>query len=74
MKADLAPIALEAELRDFFIRVGTEKDARLLLWYAGHGHTSSEEGYLVPADAPASAAGPDFLFKALSLRRFGRRC
>ena len=71
LKEDLASAELEAQLRDFFITVGAEKNARLLLWFAGHGHTINDEGYLVPADAPAPSAGAGFRLKALSLRRFG---
>ena len=71
LKTDLTSAELEAELRYFFIHVGAEKDARLLLWFAGHGHTINDEGYIVPADGPAPTAGPLFRAKALSLRRFG---
>jgi formylglycine-generating enzyme required for sulfatase activity len=70
LKKDVTSAELEAQLRDFFIRVGAERNARLLLWFAGHGHTVDGEGYLVPADAPASSAGAAFHLKALSLRRF----
>ena len=47
-------------------------EARLFVWYAGHGHTERGQGYLVPADAPRpQEAATGFLRKALSMRRFG---
>jgi formylglycine-generating enzyme required for sulfatase activity len=57
-------------LRAFFARTGRDPEARLLLWYAGHGHTVDGEGFLVPADAPRGN-DPDFLVDALPLRDFG---
>jgi hypothetical protein len=57
-------------LREFFARTGRDPEARLLLWYAGHGHTVDGEGFLVPADAPRGN-DPDFLVDALPLRDFG---
>jgi formylglycine-generating enzyme required for sulfatase activity len=71
LRKDVTSAELEATLKDFFIRVGAETEARLLMWFAGHGETINGEGYLVPADAPASSAGAAFRLKALSLRRFG---
>ena len=70
LKRDLKADELRVALEEFFIAVGSEKNARLLLWFAGHGKTISGEGYLVPADAPASSTGAAFHLKALSLRRF----
>jgi TRAP-type uncharacterized transport system substrate-binding protein len=69
-RRDLKSAELEAALKDFFIRVGAQREARLLLWFAGHGATVDGEGYLVPADAPASSTGAAFFLKALSLRQF----
>jgi hypothetical protein len=43
----------------------------LLLWFAGHGYTVRDEGYIVPVDAPGPKADPAFRDKAISLRRFG---
>ena len=71
VKTDLGAGDLEQALRDFFYNVGAEKDARLLLWYAGHGATVNDEAYLVPIDAPAQSAAAAFRLKALSMRRFG---
>ena len=49
---------LERAFRNFFIRSGADPDARLLVWFAGHGHTvknsgGDDEGYIVPRDAPS---------------------
>ena len=63
---------LEGALEDFFIDKGDDPEARLFVWFAGHGHSERGQGYLVPADAPLpqkDARG--FKRKALSMRRFG---
>jgi hypothetical protein len=57
-------------LRDFFIVDGDDPNARLLLWFAGHGDTIDGEAYLVPTDAPLKVDA-QFRVKAISLRRFG---
>ncbi len=64
---------LKAGVDAFFAAHGADKDARLFLWYAGHGHTDSRgEGYLVPTDAPLPNTNEfQFRLKSLSLRRFG---
>jgi len=45
-----------AQLKDTFKRFlvvrGADPEARLLIWYAGHGTTVGGEGFLVPVDAP----------------------
>lgn len=79
LKRDLNSRDLEETLRQFFIHKGADRDARLLVWFAGHGHTvkvwenSPEIGYLVPADAPLAIEDDDLAFrrKALPLSRFG---
>ena len=43
---------LRSELRNFFALKGADPEARLFVWFAGHGFTEFGEGYLVPADAP----------------------
>ena len=70
LKKNLDADELRGTIRTFFIRHGAIKDARLFLWYAGHGHTVDGEGFLVPADAPPPSAGPDFQIKALHMRDF----
>ena len=70
LKTDLKADALRTTLREFFAIKGADPDARLLLWYAGHGDTIGGEGYLVPADAPPDNS-PAFLVRALPMRDFG---
>ncbi len=55
----------------FFLEKGEDPEARLFVWYAGHGHSERGEGYLVPIDAPDTSEGGKFRRKALSLRRMG---
>ena len=68
---DLDSDELEEAFESFFIDKGTDPEARLFVWYAGHGHTEAGEGFLVPADAPLPSVGAQFRRKALSMRRFG---
>lgn len=72
LKKDLGSADLDQAFRQFFIGEGADPEARLFIWFAGHGHTISGEGYLVPADAPdPRTADVEFRSRALSLRRFG---
>jgi hypothetical protein len=58
--------------RRFFILKGSDREARLFIWYAGHGATVDGEGYLVPGDAPLHTQNPaEFKLSALALRDFG---
>jgi len=68
---DLKADDLDRVFRDFFIKEGSDPEARLFVWFAGHGHTVGGEGYLVPADASHPKDDIEFRGKALSLRRFG---
>jgi formylglycine-generating enzyme required for sulfatase activity len=70
-KKDLKSSDLDTVLRNFFIADGSDPNARLLLWFAGHGDTIDGEAYLVPTDAPLPKADYEFRLKAISLRRFG---
>lgn len=52
--------ALRHAFADFIRRYGHEKQARLLIYFAGHGHTmhmsyGGQMGYIVPVDAPKPA-------------------
>jgi hypothetical protein len=71
---DPSRIALEAALEDFVYGPAADPDARVLIWFAGHGHTIDGVGYLVPPEAPLPGVGPgadaDFRRVALSMRRF----
>ena len=69
-KKNLDAASLQGSLKEFFAIKGADPDARLFLWYAGHGYTLKGEGFLVPADAPPPTS-PEFKLKALHLRDFG---
>ena len=55
-EVDLLLNPTSAELRggilSFLVSKGGDEESRLLVWFAGHGHTKNEEAFLVPADAP----------------------
>lgn len=70
LKSNLGAAALDQVLKEFFAIEGADPEARLFLWFAGHGHTIAGEGFLVPADAPP-AGDPAFKVKALHMRDFG---
>lgn len=72
LKLDLNATALEQAFEDFFLEKGAYPEARLFVWYAGHGHTMKGEGYLVPTDGPLPSERIGFLRKAISLRDFGK--
>jgi uncharacterized caspase-like protein len=69
-KKDTKSNELQQSLKQFFAIKGSDPEARLLLWYAGHGHTIKGEGFLVPADAPQPIS-PEFKLKAVHMRDFG---
>ncbi|MCR8723468.1 caspase family protein [Frigidibacter sp. ROC022] len=72
LKTDLDSRGLEDALEDFIYGHGQEERARLLIWYAGHGHMIGEEAYLVPIDAPAPQREGLFRRRAVSMRDFGK--
>lgn len=71
LKTNLNSSGLEKTFKEFFILKGEKPQARLFVWFAGHGHTLDKEGFLIPADAPKPDRGALFKLKALSMRRFG---
>ena len=85
LEKDLDRKSLTAVLEEWFIFAGQDPDARLLVWFAGHGHTIERKGfapngYIVAADAPSPfsqseaerlSAESRFKERALSLTRFG---
>ena len=71
LEKNLNSVDLERTFREFFVYKGEDPQARLFVWFAGHGHTQNGEGYLIPADAPLPNAGARFRYNALSMRRFG---
>jgi formylglycine-generating enzyme required for sulfatase activity len=72
LRTDLKSDDLAATLKNFFIDRGRDPDARLFVWFAGHGATVDGEGYLIPSDGAAPTDETGFLRKALSLRDFGK--
>jgi hypothetical protein len=68
---DVDSIALKSTLEEFFVVKGADPEARLFVWFAGHGHTEDGEGYLVPADAERPDTSARFRIQALTMRRFG---
>ncbi len=68
-KENLDSANLRETLREFFLK-GQDPNARLFLWYAGHGHSLKDEGFLVPADAPPPTARK-FKLKSIHMREFG---
>lgn len=68
---NLGSDALKRTFEQFFVYRGNDANARLLVWFAGHGYSDGGEGFLVPRDAPLPQTGPAFRLSALSLRRFG---
>ena len=71
LKRNLSSPELKAAFEEFFIVKGADPQARLFVWFAGHGHTLGGEGYLVPADAPRPDRAALFKLKALPMRSFG---
>ena len=71
LKTNLTASRLQETLRHFFIVKGADEDARLFVWFAGHGHSQGGEGFLVPADAPKPDAGARFLLSVVPMRDFG---
>ena len=63
---------LKSVFERFLILKGDDPDARLFIWYAGHGHTEAGEGYLIPIDAPVPSVGGPFKLASAPLRDFGR--
>lgn len=64
--------ALERALADFAVKQGSEENARLIVYYAGHGHTHGAQplqtGWIVPVDTPDPKKDPSGFFQtALSM-------
>lgn len=66
---------LRTAFRDFINQYGLDPDNRLLLYFAGHGHTirtayGEEMGYIVPVDAPNPNLDKNgFLSKAMTMQQ-----
>ena len=59
LKTNLNAEAMRTTLREFFAIKGADPEARLLLWYAGHGHTINGEGFLVLRSLDQSCSAVD---------------
>ena len=70
LETNLKADALEQVLEDFFYTKGAAPDARLFVWFAGHGYTLDGQGYVIPSDGYHPKNGVAFRRKALSLKRF----
>ena len=68
--ADRTPEAIQQEVARKAAEALGFPEARLFLWFAGHGHTGFGEGYLVPADAPLPQSA-DFFYYALHMGDLG---
>ncbi len=72
LKINLKSAELKQIFEEFFVLKGDDPEARLFVWFAGHGHTIDNEGYHVPADAPRPKMSERFFkLKLLNMRRFG---
>lgn len=69
-RSDLSGFAMQKAVLNFLKLKGVDPNARLLIWFAGHGTTikdvhGNEQGFLVPVDAPESEESPDLELKSL---------
>ena len=72
LKTNLKSAEFKSVFEEFFVLKGEDPEARLFIWFAGHGHTIDGEGYLVPSDAPRADKKPSrFKLRSLPLRTFG---
>ena len=71
LRTNLKSREMEDAFKEFYALKGQNPEARLFVWYAGHGHTLNGEGFLVPTDAPRPTEEARFKLKSLSMRRFG---
>ena len=63
LKTDLKTFELDQAFRSFLTVQGADPEARLLIWFAGHGYSLPRrfesnvfDGYLIPANAPLPPA------------------
>ena len=64
--------ALDNAFSDFISKYGNSRDNRLLIYYAGHGHTvktdwGGELGYIVSADAPLPSKNNPSIFQSKAM-------
>ena len=75
VKENLTKIQMITEIDNFLSEYGYDKNNRVLIYYAGHGHTldnnNSKMGYVVPIDAPMPNKDKrGFTNKALPMTQF----
>ncbi|WP_031202894.1 caspase family protein [Mesorhizobium sp. L103C120A0] len=77
---NLSGKALRERVQAFVDKYGYQEDARVVIWFAGHGVTINGEGYLLGKDAPVinldvkttlNATLRDFYGAAMPIRSFG---
>ena len=61
---------LKEGITDFIDQYGYEPENRLLFFFSGHGHSQSDKGFLVPANAPLPDNRSVFRSRALSMNQF----
>ena len=61
---------LKQGINDFINQYGYEPENRLLFFFSGHGHSQSNKGFLVPANAPLPDNRSVFRRRALSMNQF----
>lgn len=64
--------AFESGLRRFLSEHGQEVDARIVVYFAGHGVTRDRLGYILPVDG-VGADHPEFLRRAILIDDFSNR-
>jgi formylglycine-generating enzyme required for sulfatase activity len=57
-------------LKGFLAEHGRKKNARLIVYYAGHGHSIGRTGFLVPKDAPLPSRN-ETVFREMALSMTG---
>lgn len=72
VKLDVTQVELDRALRDFVSSYGQQPKNRLVVYFAGHGHTlitpdKRPLGYIVPADAPVPESKNPGPFKRLAI-------
>jgi uncharacterized caspase-like protein len=74
VEENLTTERFETRIRKFINDYGFDRDNRLVIYYAGHGHTlksvgdTRDLGYIIPADTPLPDKDPrGFLQKAVSM-------
>ncbi len=77
VKKDIKSSEFDKIIKEFISKYGKDTTGRVIIYYAGHGHTEinatskKSMGYLVPTDAPSPIKDRDgFLKKSIPMSRF----